>query len=443
MKHITLCLMTFALTVSARAATWFVATNGSDTAHNGTGGWEQAYATVSNALVKSGNGDLILVSNGTYNIAETLSVGDRAVCGWSGDPADTIIDGGNSVRCFYLTHTNALVAGFTIINGAAIEAGGVYITGGGTLSNCVISGCMATSTNSSDPNQGGGGVTIHAGGRVYDCTIAGNTSSNYGGGIIKRTGGWGEISRCVIAGNDAVRMGGGVYNYNGALNIRYCTITGNTASVYGGGAGLALQGAIEHCVFRDNLAGASGGAVYMDGAAALCRNSLLVSNTAVNTSHGGGGVYVLNRGSIENCAIVANAGGRYGGGLRFYTDNASAYGYFYNNIIYGNTVTTGSSSNWFNSGSYATNGIHYHDCTAPTGGTGWAGTGCIEGPPAFAAGDDYHLQPGSPCINSGTNLTWMADAADLDGRTRRDRFSGVVDMGCYEYIARGSLIAIH
>ncbi len=443
MKHITLCLMTFALTVSARAATWFVATNGSDTANNGTGGWEQAYATISNALVKSGNGDLILVSNGTYNIAETLSVGDRAVRGWSGNPADTVIDGGLSVQCYYLTHTNSLVAGFTITNGAAVQAGGVYIHGGGILSNCVISGCMATTNKSSDPNLGGGGITIHGGGRVLDCVIVNNVSSNYGGGIIKRNLNWGLIENCTIASNTSVITGGGIYNYNGDLTIRNCVIAGNTAQVYGGGIAMASQGRVENCRLEHNLASASGGGVYMEGSNCFCRDSLIISNSAVSTSHGGGGVYVMKYGNVENCTIVDNTGGRYGGGLRFYTDNPITYGYFYNNIIYGNTVTTGSSSNWFNGGGYPTNGSYLYCCTAPTGGTGWAGTDCIEGPPSFVAGDDYHLQSASPCINAGTNLTWMADAADLDGRARRDRFSGVVDMGCYEYIPRGSMIAVH
>lgn len=34
-----------------QAATWYVAESGDDSANNGTGGWDQAYATISNAVV--------------------------------------------------------------------------------------------------------------------------------------------------------------------------------------------------------------------------------------------------------------------------------------------------------------------------------------------------------------------------------------------------------
>jgi hypothetical protein len=55
---------------------------------------------------------------------------------------------------------------------------------------------------------------------------------------------------------------------------------------------------------------------------------------------------------------------------------------------------------------------------------------------------DYHLAQGSPCINSGTNCGWMTGAFDLDGHYRLDRYSGLVDMGCYEYIPAGTMYPI-
>lgn len=44
--------------------------------------------------------------------------------------------------------------------------------------------------------------------------------------------------------------------------------------------------------------------------------------------------------------------------------------------------------------------------------------------------NDYHLTCGSPCINRGTNETWMAEACDMDGQPRR--FDDVVDIGANE-----------
>jgi hypothetical protein len=57
----------------------------------------------------------------------------------------------------------------------------------------------------------------------------------------------------------------------------------------------------------------------------------------------------------------------------------------------------------------------------------------------LAAGD-YRLAPYSPCVNAGTNLPWLAEDVDLDGRTRIDRFSRLVDMGCYEHVPQGMIL---
>jgi len=49
-----------------------------------------------------------------------------------------------------------------------------------------------------------------------------------------------------------------------------------------------------------------------------------------------------------------------------------------------------------------------------------------------AAAGDYHLLEGSPCIDAGTNLDWMAGATNLDGNPRIH--DGWADMGCYEFV---------
>jgi hypothetical protein len=104
---------------------------------------------------------------------------------------------------------------------------------------------------------------------------------------------------------------------------------------------------------------------------------------------------------------------------------------------------------------------------------GWPGVGNIDADPLFVDPDgpdddpftwednDYHLSPGSPCIDAGNNMAVPFDAADLDGdgytgeripfdldgnpRFVQDPFTGdtgvpdlpvyrhIVDMGAYEY----------
>ncbi len=431
------------------AATWYVATNGNDAANNGTGGWEQAYATISNAVVKSANGDAVWVSNGLYVLAAQLTVGDRQVRSWSGNPADTIIDGDHKVRCVYMTSTNALLTGFTIRNGFGNDnGGGVRVHAGATLSNCWVTGNLATNSDGSNPGIGGGGVWIGNGGRVFNCVIAGNVSSNYGGGLL--VGGasyWGLVRDCLITNNQAFRGGGGICNYGGTFTIEDCEIAGNSAGTVGGGAGVYYKGVMDRCQVHNNTSTLSGAGVYLqrspDG---WIRNCLITSNTTVSAGQGGGGIYIRDRGNVANCTITGNTGGQYGGGLYFYNDGATYIGNFYNNIIYDNNVISGASSNWHHVGLQATNGGYYHCCTAPLGSTTWntASTNNTDAPPQFADGGagDYHVPAESPCVNTGTNLDWMAGATDLDGRRRVDIFSGMADMGCYEHVLRGTVFSL-
>jgi PKD repeat protein len=68
-----------------------------------------------------------------------------------------------------------------------------------------------------------------------------------------------------------------------------------------------------------------------------------------------------------------------------------------------------------------------------TGGVPWPGAGNICANPVFvdAAGGDYHLRVGSPCINAGTNAGAPSD--DIDGDARPWPPAGAVDIGADEW----------
>ena len=61
------------------------------------------------------------------------------------------------------------------------------------------------------------------------------------------------------------------------------------------------------------------------------------------------------------------------------------------------------------------------------------GEGNISNAPEFiqAQVSDYRLLANSPCVNSGTNLSWMTGATDFAGVPRI--MYGRVDIGAYEY----------
>ena len=66
----------------------------------------------------------------------------------------------------------------------------------------------------------------------------------------------------------------------------------------------------------------------------------------------------------------------------------------------------------------------------------------IVGDSEWSEAGNYRLNRNSPCINAGANQPWMDGAVELDGRRRIDRFSGQVDMGCYEYVGAGTMFSL-
>jgi len=196
------------------------------------------------------------------------------------------------------------------------------------------------------------------------------------------------------------QSGGGVWCESGGL-VSNCIISGNTAYYQGGGA---YQGAFYNCVFSGNSASDGGGAF-----ASTLYNCLVTSNTAAAQ---GGGAY---SGAFYNCTVAGNTaptgGGIYG---NFYT---------YNSIIYDNTA-----DNWDGNTPGGSNNCIFPQFLPVASGN-------ITNDPAFASvlGGDFHLQPDSPCINSGANA-YAPTPTDLDGNPRL--MGGTVDMGAYEFQAQ-------
>lgn len=206
--------------------------------------------------------------------------------------------------------------------------------------------------------------------------------------------------RCVYVGTNAVLAGF-------TLTNGYTRSTGGAVREQSGGGAWCDVGAIvSNCVIVGNSAYSYGGGSY-SGTLYNCR---ITGNSATAGGSGsfGGGVF---SGWLENCTLAGNSSVYAGGGV--------FGGTLYNCIAYYNSASLG--ANWSNS-------VLNYSCTTPSAG----GTGNITNAPMFANTNaaNYRLQTGSPCINTGTNLAWMVDAADLDGVPRI--VGGRADMGAYE-----------
>lgn len=265
----------------AGAATWYVATNGSDAAA-GTN-WVTAKLTIQAAVDAAAASDTVLVTNGLYatggrTIAAAGATTNRVVIDKAitvksvNGPANTTIKGfwdpGNTngigpaaVRGVYLG-TNAVLSGFTVTNGATRAAeyggGGIHSENSGLVTNCVISG------NSCD--YGGGGVY---GGTVSHSIISGNRVVGLGGGGLCNA----NADNCLILSNTSPSTGSDYFSASAAvwlvfgpnpparMTLDNCTIVKNTST--GGGYLLASSQAysaygvgkmaVRNCVMWDNV----------------------------------------------------------------------------------------------------------------------------------------------------------------------------------------------
>ncbi|NCC69882.1 MAG: hypothetical protein EOM14_17130, partial [Clostridia bacterium] len=212
------------LVIPVHAAPYHVATSGDDSADGSS--WATPFLTISNAVENAGNGDEILVTNGTYEITNQISITEGIELKSVNGPESTVIRRSSGTdRIIYMSNTAAVVSGFTITNGEEkTYGGGIYIDHFGTVTNCVIRG------NKTTVNGYGGGLYLKGGGLVTDCRIIDNINVSRNGGGVYMTGG--TVENCEISGNTCGGNGkGGGVGMTGGL-LRNCLVYNNS---HGGG----------------------------------------------------------------------------------------------------------------------------------------------------------------------------------------------------------------
>ncbi|MBN1670962.1 MAG: PKD domain-containing protein [Kiritimatiellae bacterium] len=343
--------------------------------------WADAATNIQAAVDAGADGTTVFVTNGTYALSDQVTVNAGVTITGVGGPENTTVVGDGSTRCVLLNHTNAMLAGFTITGGQGQHGSGVYCSGGGTVTNCVLRG------NHVNGDYYGGAVYCAAGGAVVDCLIWSNDAV-LGSAVYCLTNGL--IQGCIIS-NNTCSAGGTVYCDRGG-QVYDCLIVENATGHNGGGVCGQYGGAVRNCLIAGNWSGADGGGVY---------------------NHDGG--------SIESCTIADNGCDGNGGGIWW-----AGEGLILNTIIYSNAAN-GGGPEFYNS---STGMSYVHCCSSEDPG----GTGNVAGNPGFcdAASGDFRLTQGSPCIDAGTNDAWMADANDLDGNIRV--VNETVDIGAYERV---------
>ncbi len=462
MKRFTLvaiCLFVLFLANNGWATVIYVKTDGSDT--NGGTSWADSFATIQKAIDSAGDNDQIWVMAGTYRIGDQIVI-DNKVQIYGGFPDDvpvpqwsdrdwgayeTIVDGQNSVRCFYF-HSPGTVDGLTIKN---CDASGAVDPIGGAMQIDFTSAFIFNCTFTNNRALNGGALYCRQGhADIANCNFSDNSATGAGGAIeVSDTSA--DISNCTFSGNTAIHSGGAIFTDEADGSITNCIFTDNTAAAGGAIAHTWVSGIpITRCNFSGNRATGRGGAVYVGESSPEITNCIFADNEAQY----GGGIYNSEREMrdtepiITNCIFSNNYASEEGGGMYNAADvvpevmNCTFYGNFAEQVGGAisnhdcNPVITNSIL-WNNAASSANEIYNVNAATIPVVTYcdvegGYTGAGNINSDPLFrdAANDDFHLQLGSPCIDTGTSIG--APNNDIDGDSR-PRLHGY-DMGADEYV---------
>ncbi len=370
--------------------------------------WATAKQTIQAAVDLTTDGDTVWVTNGTYNVggAKTPehSLMNR-VCITNAITVQsvngkfvTFIEGAesasgghhiDSVRGVFMANS-CLLVGFTITGGHAhgngnndfdVSGGGVFLTVGGSVSNCRI---MKNSA------MKGGGVFLFQGGRVDRCLFFNNKARLRGGGANLHEGG--QLVECTLIGNSAALIGGGIFCREGGVAER-CVFNNNRSDGYGGGVGLYKGGRLNNSLLDGNTATRRGGGVYMreDG---VIKNCTVVRNIANSVTSRGGGICLKNGGEVYNCIVLGNHASK---DIDIYPEDGG--------------------------------GKVRYVCSSEEG----VGSSCTTENPLFVdeKNGDFQLKAGSPCINEGRNA-YAPAGFDLNGNLRI--VDETVDLGAYEFV---------
>ena len=337
-------------------------------------------------------------------------------------------DGGG----FWCDYNSAPILMNVIIeNNSSLLGGGVYCYS----TTMVLEGVDIIGNNA----EKGGGIFCcgNSAPSLENVTIEGNTAILYGGGIYcddnssptlenvdivenLTTGGYtrGAGVYCLssspilldvnIYGNHSTYLGGGIYcDLNSSPTLENVEITNNIADYRGGGMYISddSQPNFEYVIIDNNIANNGGGGI-------LCYNSSPNIHTIAitnNSSAWGSGIYCDNSSpNIEKITITGNTASQGGGGI--YNQGTSCPS-INNSILWNNTPEEINIASGYVTATYS-------DIEG-----GWAGTGNINSDPLFIdpTNYDYHLQWGSPCIDTGD----PSSPLDPDGT--------ISDMGAFYY----------
>lgn len=369
----------------------------------------------------------------------------------SGVNAGAILDG-------FVVERGAYGPGGTPAGDPLLYGSGLYAVGGSpTILSCVFR------ENYAAFGPGGGMYLWDSSPVIEGCSFISNyVHVGSGGGIFMGGSSAPSISDCLFQLNTCVfsssnSSGGGVYHDSDQpIVIERCDFDGNvvrpfysvgTDSGYGGGlSSYSAPITVVDCEFRNNRAPIGGGMIAWSPATVV--NCVFVNNTAqvrvadpypeIGGFGGGFASYAFadQHMAVTNCVFFNNHAKEHAGvsgGWNSTTD-------LRNCVVWGNTGWAEQIQGFWREqigGNFTLKCCDIQDIFGPPEDgedvlEASKVVGCIDQDPGFvsAVSEDFHLAPGSPCIDAGENAAvpgWVA--TDLDGMARFADDPGVADTG--------------
>lgn len=327
------------------------------------------------------------------------------------------------------------------ISGTVIRGNyGGYAGGGGVRLGDVTDALIDDATITGNTAGSGGGVSLGAFGDgaifpvtgvIRDSVIDGNTATYYGGGVSLIAGSTVSILRTTISNNVAENnfsnsAGGGVANFLSDLTIEQSTLADNNAnngggllasnySYYGNGDGSTT---VTNTTISGNTATGFGGGVMLMASPVATLNNVTISD---NEAQDGGGLAFYNEqadantgsGTLNRTLIVGNSASENGDEVLAENATLTANNF---NLFGHNGVNNASALAGFTPG--ATDITATSDGSQPTALSAIVDALADNGGPTTPATKTHALDPGSPARDRAPNAACAA--APVDGVDQRD-----------------------
>ncbi len=387
------------------------------------------------AVSLAADGETITFMPGVYDGSQGFTITNKTLTirSFSGNPADTIIDGFGVGRILDITGAGSdgtVLRGLGFRNGD-VDLASATLTGGGavridgadvTIENCVFEN-NAVFNSASDVRGGavfGSNGNVALLGSVFRDNAATSTGGDGGAVYLEGAGSSHLLHGCVFEANGALNSAGALRIDQSTAQITACHFEANAATgdpdVTGGGV-FARFGAtmtFDGCTFRDNFSSTRGGAIStLDAATSVTvRNSVFQRNDATTN---GGAIHSGSPVSVVNCTFEGNTSAT----CAVLCGSAASVVTMDNSVLWNNQPSAGQLAG----GSIT---VAYSVVQG-----GFAGPGNLNANPMFVAAgsDDLSLLAGSPASDAGSSSRYSGPFVDLAGNDRAVDDPGAPDSG--------------